>query len=80
MSDHNFSLWRTSPQTPSIVGNKWLKDTLSWVELRLPTEFNLPQEHFYTSTEIIKQMETLINDVTEQEAEGWMQPLPVAVP
>lgn len=80
MSDHNYTLWRNNPVSPSIVGNKWLKDNLSWVELQLPPQFNLPQDRFYTSSEIIKQMETLIADVSEQEAEGWMQPLPIQAP
>lgn len=78
--DHNYSLWRWNPLTPSIVDKKWMKDALSTVELKLPQiwEAEISQENFLDTPDILKQMETLVSGTAEPDS--WMEPIPLDIP
>lgn len=70
-------MWRWNPQSVAIVDQKWLKEPLNQVELKLPTVWSSEhaQENFLDTPDIIKQMETLINGTAESE--NWMEPIPI---
>ena len=78
--DHNYVLWRWSPLTSTIVDKKWMKDTLSTVELKLPQIWNaeISQENFLDTPDILKQMETLVSGTAETD--NWMEPIPLDLP
>jgi hypothetical protein len=78
--DHCYALWRWNPQSAVIVDQKWLKDSLQSVELRLPTIWTsqISPERFLDTPDVLKQLETLITGPTESES--WMDPIPLDLP
>jgi hypothetical protein len=78
--DHSFALWRWNPQSAIIVDQKWMKDSLQSVELKLPSLWSsdLSQENFMDTADVLKQLESLISGGTESES--WMEPIPLDLP
>ncbi|OHS93209.1 hypothetical protein TRFO_40516 [Tritrichomonas foetus] len=78
--DHNYVQWRWNPMTASIVDKKWMKDTVSTVELKIPQIWSteIAQENFLDTPDILKQMETLASGAAE--ADNWMEPVPLDIP
>jgi hypothetical protein len=78
--DHNFALWRWRPESVGIVDQKWLKNTLNSVELKLPPMWasQVSQENFLDAPEVLKQMESLITG--SGDVGTWMDPIPLDIP
>jgi hypothetical protein len=78
--DDSFALWRWNPQSAIIVDQKWMKDSLQSVELKLPPLWSseLSQENFMDTADVLKQLESLISGATESES--WMESLPLDLP
>jgi hypothetical protein len=78
--DHCYALWRWNPQSAVIVEQKWLKDSVQSVELKLPPIWTsqISQEHFLDTPDVLKQLEALITGPAESE--NWMDPIPLDLP
>jgi hypothetical protein len=78
--DHSFALWRWNPESAAIVDQKWLKETLNTVELKLPPIWSsqISHENFLDTPDVLKQMEALITGTND--ADTWMDSIPLDIP
>jgi hypothetical protein len=75
--DHSDALWQWNPHSAVIVNQKWLKDSLQSVELKLPPLWTaqITQEYFLNTLDVLKLFELLI--ACPPESESWMEPIPL---
>lgn len=80
MSDHNYALWRWNPLVGSSINEKWLKENLATVELKLPPQWQteITQENFLDTPDILKQMEALV--AGNEEDDNWMDMVTIEIP
>jgi hypothetical protein len=78
--DHSDALWHWNPQSEVIINQKWLKDSFQSVELKFPPLWTvqIAHEHFFDTSDILKQFESLI--IGPFESDNWMEPISLNLP